>query len=255
MNKCVVFVTVFLLAIIGFSKLGLSAEPFHVVVSGPYPPFAEIAEDGSIRGFDKDIAEAICRELGRECLISNMEFDEIIPALVEGRIDFAVAGMGTNEERVKKIDFTGRYYRSVSIFVGHQGTFADITPESVKGKRIAAQTATLQAAYLESSFGDTVTLVTDSSYEALFGMLKRKEVDLVFSDGLPGYAYLMSEQGEELESIGAPIEPEDESNWGRIALAKNRAELREAINQAIQTIRRTGEYDKINRKYFDFTIY
>ena len=245
----------FCLILLASSVSCIAAEPLRVVVSGPYPSFAEIDEDGTVHGFDVDFAEALCKELGRECSITNMEFDDIIPALVEGRIDFAVAGMGTNAEREKLIDFTDRYYRSVSIFIERKGSFKDITPESLKGLRIAAQTGSLQADYLTKTYGDSITLITDTSYDSLYSKLKKKEVDLVLSDGLPGYAYLSSENGAELENIGAPLDPGEEINWSRIALGKNNPAMREAINRAIQTLRRNGVYDKINRKYFDFTIY
>ena len=254
-TRLILCAAAFILSLGVLTGNGLAADPLRVVVSGPYPPFAEIDEDGTVSGFDVDIAEALCKELGRECRIENIEFDDIIPALVEGRIDFAVAGMGVNEERKKVVDFTDRYYRSVSILVERKGAFAESTLEDLKGMRIAAQTASLQADYLIKTYGDSITLVTDTSYDALFDLLKQGEVDLVLSDGLPGYAYLTSEQGEGLENIGAPLDPGDEINWGRITLPQNQEDLREAINQAIQTLRRNGEYDKINRKYFDFTIY
>lgn len=248
-------VTVIALFFCLLSAPALAADPMRVVVSGPYPPFAEIDENGTLHGFDVDIAEALCKELGKECVVSNMEFDEIIPALMEGRVDFAVAGMGVNEERKKQIDFTDRYYRSVSIFIERKGAFSELNEKNIKGLRIAAQAQSLQADYLRITYGNSITLVTDPSYETLYTMLKKGEVDLVLSDGLPGYTYLTSEQGADLENIGAPLDPGEEVNWGRIALPKNQDALRKALNEAIQTLRRNGEYDKINRKYFDFAIY
>lgn len=240
-----------------FPASSFAAEPpLRIVVSGPYPPFAEIDEEnGSIYGFDVDIAQAVCKELKRECEISNMDFDLIIPALMDGTIDLAVAGMGVNEERKKQVDFTDRYYRSVSIFIEYGNKYREITPDTIKGLRVAAQSKSLQADYLAKTYGKSIKLVTATDYDELFDMLKAGKVDIFFSDGLPGYTYLTSEKGENFETIGAPIDPGDEVNWSRITLPKQQDKLREAINKAIQNIRRTGEYDKINRKYFDFTIY
>lgn len=232
-----------------------AAAPLHVAVSGPYPPFLELDAEGNVFGFDVDITNAVCKELKRECTIENMEFSEIIPAILDGRVDFAVAGMGSNAERRKVIDFTDRYYRSVSIFIERRGTFKEISREALKGRRIGVQAESLQAEYIASTYGAHVTLVLSPSYEAIFELLKEGKVDLVFSEGLPGYTYLSSAAGSELEAIGTPLEAGGELDWSLIALAKNREDLREAINKALQTLRRSGEYDRINRKYFEFIIY
>ena len=252
---------VFLAVCIAF---GLSASPLaafaaepplRVAVSGPYPPFAEIDEAGQVYGFDVDIARALCAELGRDCEVVNYDFDAIIPAIVSGELDFAVAGMGASEERLQFVDFTDRYYRSASIFIERLGTVPEISPEALKGLRIGAQESSLQAEYLAMTYGDSITVVTNPSYDALYAMLKNSEVDLVFSDGLPGYTYLMSPEGEGLETIGEAIEPGGQRDWACVAVSKAQPELRAAINEAIQSLRRSGEYDKINREYFDFNVY
>ena len=231
------------------------AGPLRAAVSGPYPPFAELDENGKVYGFDVDIAEALCRELGRECEVANLDFDDLIPALRENKIDFIVAGMGASPERLEQVDFTERYYRSVSIFVERKGTFSEFTPETVKGRRVGAQTATLQADYLTKTYGSEITLVTAPSYEEVFEMLSKGEIDLVLSDGLPGYSYLTSEQGQDLETIGPAVETGNLIDYACIAVRKGDNELRLGINEAIQSLRRSGAYDKINRKYFDFIIY
>lgn len=232
-----------------------AAEPLIVAVNGPYRPFVELDEQGNLGGFDVDIALAVCRSIGRECRLINLEHEDVIPAIVDGRADIAVAGLGVTPERKKLVDFTDRYYRSVSIFIERKGTFKALDPKALKGRRIGAQRSSMQEDYLIATYGDSITLVTHPSYEAIFEMLKNKEVDLVLSDGLPGYAYLSSEEGEKLETIGAPLDAGGPLDWACIALGKNREDLKTAINQAILALRRSGEYDRINRKYFEFSIY
>lgn len=229
--------------------------PLVVAVNGPYRPFVELDEQGNLGGFDVDITRAICRSIGRECRLINLKHEDVIPAIVDGRADFAVAGLGVSAERKKLVDFTDRYYRSVSIFIERKGTLKSTDPEALKGRRIGALRSSMQADYLAETYGDSITIVTNPSYEAIFDMLKNQEVDLVLSDGLPGYAYLSSEAGANLEVVGAPLEAGGALDWACIALGKNRDDLRAAINQALLDLRRSGEYDRINRKYFEFSIY
>ena len=47
--------------------LAMPALALNICVEGAYPPFSETAADGSIVGFDIDIANALCAELGESC--------------------------------------------------------------------------------------------------------------------------------------------------------------------------------------------
>lgn len=226
-----------------------------VAVDGPYPPFTEEDENGNMYGFDVDIAHALCKELGRTCAVRKVPFDEIIPSLVEGKIDIAIAGMGPSEERKKLVDFTERYFRSLSIFIERSRSLPGISPDTLKGLKVGAQANTLQAEYLRTTYGEGITLVMAESHIELFHMLQDKKVDLILVDGLPGYAMLKTDLGDGLETVGEPVESGGAMDWASIAVSKKQPELLKAINEAIQTLRRNGEYGRINRKYFDFNIY
>ena len=227
----------------------------RVGVDAPYPPFAEMDKDGNLTGFDVDMAYALCKELGRTCDVCAVPFDSLIPFILEDKIDIAVAGMGASEERKKLVDFTERYFRSLSVFIEREGTLTAIAPETVKGLRVGTQEDTLQTRYLQKNFGDSITLVQVKSHDELFHLLKDNKIDLILVDGLAGYAMLKSDLGEGLETIGEPVDSGGVMDWASIAVSKKQPELRKAINEAIQTLRRNGEYGRINRKYFDFNIY
>ena len=232
-----------------------SGKVLRIAVEAPYPPFAMADEEGNLSGFDVDIAYALCNELGYECDVRNVPFDEIIPRIVAGEIDLGIAGMGASAERKKLVDFTERYFRSLSVYIEKEGTLSELTPESIKGLRVGTQADTLQSAYLEKTYGDSITLLLVPTYDQVFEMLKKDEIDLALVDGLPGYTYLKSENGVGLETIGDAIESGGVMDWASIAVSKEKPWLRDAVNQAIQALRRNGEYGKINRKYFDFNIY
>ena len=229
--------------------------PLRVAVDAPYPPFAYYDANNNLAGFDVDIVKALCKQMNRECEIKVVDFDKIIPSIMDGSIDLGVAGMGATEERKKMVDFTERYFRSHSIFIEKPGVVSEISYESLKNKRIGAQTGTLQEQYLTKMYGDIATIVLQQNYEDVFADLKNNKTDLILVDGLPGYYYLKSEQGEGLETVGQPIHSDIVLDSSAIAIAKGNDELRTEVNEAIQAIRRAGEYDKINRKYFDFNVY
>ena len=238
----------------------LAAEPgrdaqLKVAVGAPYPPFAEHDAEGNLIGFDVDMAEALCRELGKRCEVRSLGFESILPALASGEIDFAVAGMAASEERKRYVDFTDRYYRSRSIFIEKPGSVGMVTADSIKGLRVGTQTGTAQEEHLREEYGDLITIITSDSFDEILQMLKQGELDLVLVDGLPGYAYLKADLGNGLETVGEAVSSKSVPDWACIAVSKKRPGLRDALNKAIESLRRSGEYGRINRKYFDFTIY
>ena len=239
----------------GLAQAAEPAKTLRIAVDAPYPPFAVQDKDGKLSGFDVDIAHAICNEMGYTCDVRAMLFGEIIPQIVKGEVDLGIAGMIPTEERKQLVNFTSRYFRSVSIFVERQGTFSDFTPDSVKGLRVGAQKGTVQAKYLQDTYGDSITLVTVGAHDQIFQLLKKGEVDVILIDGLPAYVYLKSPEGQHLEIVGDAITPAGDTGWSCVAVSKENPQLRDRVSQSIETLRRNGEYGKINRKYFDFNIY
>lgn len=230
-------------------------KPLLIAVDSPYPPFAYEDEAGNLAGFDVDIANALCKAMERECEVKIVEFENIIPSIVAGEVDLGLAGMGATDERKKYVDFTDRYFRSHSIFIEKPDAVKEISIEALKDKRIGTQSGTIQEKYLLETYGDIATIIAEIGYEEVFDALQNNKSDIILVDGLSGYEYLKSEKGKGLETIGDPIHSSTILDASCIAVSKNNPKLREEVNKAIQTIRQNGEYDKINRKYFDFNVY
>lgn len=55
--------------------------------------------------------------------------------------------------------------------------------------------------------------------------------------------------------LGNPVLPRENPSGSCIAVSREHPDLVGRINQAILTLRVTGEYERIMRKYFSFSIY
>ena len=58
-----------------------TVKQLRVGVEGAYPPFSEKAPDGSLKGFDIDIAYALCTHMEVKCVLVETGFDSMIPSL------------------------------------------------------------------------------------------------------------------------------------------------------------------------------
>ena len=72
---------------------------------------------GRLTGFDIDITNALCKQMGVECEIVNQSFDGLIPALKVKKIDAIIASMSITDDRKKAIDFAGPYYNVPALFI------------------------------------------------------------------------------------------------------------------------------------------
>lgn len=236
------------------STASMAAETLRIAIDVPYPPFTFRNEQGVLTGFDIDITNALCTEIKRECVFVEMPFDKILAAIVAGDADISIAGIGDTPERRALVDFTGRYFRSNSVFIEKPGTVTGVTPAELKGKRIGVQASTMQEKHVRDVYQDSIC-VAQEHVETIFEDLRQGRTDVLLIDGLPGYEYLKSPAGEGLETVGPPIREGVLVSDAAIAVAKRLPEVRQALDEAIQSIRRNGEYARINRKYFDFNVY
>ncbi len=236
--------------------LPVKAEgPLRIAIDVPYPPFAFLDEQGNLTGFDIDLSKALCSEMKRECEFKIVPFDDLIPSIVNGNADIAVAGLGYTKERAALVDFSDRYYRSHSIFIEKPGTVPALSKEGLTGRKIGVQAGTIQESYLNQEYKDVATIVTFQTFEELLAAVHNDRIDTALVDGLPTYAYLRSPEGSALETLGEPIKSGMLVGASYIGVSKKTPEITQQLNAAIQTLRTNGEYGKINRKYFDFDIY
>lgn len=229
----------------------VAADKLRIGTEGAYPPFNEIDNTGKAVGFDLDIAHALCEKMGAECSVVTSDWDGIIPALNTRRFDFIVASMSITDERKRAVDFTDPYYTNKLQFVAPKDSDFKVDKDYLDGKTIGAQRATIAGQWLEEDLGDLVDIRLYDTQENAYLDMASGRIDGVLADVFVQYEWLQSDAGSDFEFKGDPVFDDD-----KIGIAVRKGDpLRERLNKALKEIVEDGTYEKINAKYFPFSIY
>ena len=190
-------------------------------------------------------------------MIVAQDWDGIIPGLLAKKYDAIVASMSITEERRKKVDFTDKYYQTPARFVERQGANIAISKEGLKGKTIGAQRSTIHAQYLQDNYGDVADIKLYDSQENADLDLTAGRLDLVLADSIVLLeGFLNKPDGKGFEFVGPELkDPKWFGEGAGIAIRPGDAKLKDAFDKALAEIRKDGTYDKIDAKYFPFSIY
>ncbi|PVZ66806.1 transporter substrate-binding domain-containing protein [Pelagibaculum spongiae] len=236
------------------AQSAIAGDKIKIATEGAYAPFNMKNEKGELTGFDVEIAKALCAEMKADCTIVEQDWDGMIPALRGRKFDAIVASMSITEERLRVVDFTAPYYTNSLAFVAAKGKSFATDRASLKGKTLGAQRATIAGQYLEDSLSGVVSIKLYDTQDKAYLDLQAGRLDGLVSDKLPAYDWVNSADGKDFEFKGEAIKTAKVDKIG-IAIRKNQEKLKLRFNKAIKAIVANGTYQKINAKYFPFSIY
>lgn len=249
------YLSIATLALATFSTT-VFADDIRICVEGAYPPFSEVNTAGDVVGFDIDIANALCDEMGNNCEMTQTEWDGIIPALLEKKCDAIIASMSITEERKKQIDFSEKYYNSPNIFAAKEGVDWADNNEGLAGKSVGVQRGTTHQEYMEAKFPDVELKLYGTQDEAYLD-LQAGRIDAIMADSIAiNDGFLGTDSGNGFAQFGD--EHLDDAIHGvgaGIGVRQEDTDLRDKFSAAIQSIRDNGTYKTINDKYFSFDLY
>jgi polar amino acid transport system substrate-binding protein len=248
------------MATFGVAKASWAADDVirFGVAAEPYAPFSVKDASGKWQGWEIDLMDAVCKNMKAKCEIVDVAWDGIIPALLEKKFDVIWSSMSITDERKKVIDFTDKYYYSPNVLVGAKAdtrAFDVSIPETFQGIAVAAQSASLQATYMQQKFASKVELKIYPTLDDEIADLLAGRVDLMAAAGIQIQDFLKRTEGQPYE-VKVTLPHEKMFGYGDGAgVRKEDTELRDRLNAAIKAVRASGEYDAITKRYFDFDIY
>ena len=228
------------------SQEATTDDVLRIGTEGAYAPFNYTNADGTLGGFDVEIANAICADMEVTCDITAQDWDGIIPGLKAGKYDAIVAAMSVTPEREQQVSFTEPYFSNTLVFLAKKDSPFDPSDSSdINAHSIAAQRSTISSQWLENTYPKANMKLYDTLSNAFLD-LGSNRVDAMVSDKLPALEWLGTSAGSDYALKGEEIDIND--NFA-IAVRPGDA-LQEKINQSLANIKADGTYDEIHQKYF-----
>jgi polar amino acid transport system substrate-binding protein len=141
------------------AALDTSKDQLVVATNAAFEPF-EYMKGDKYCGIDMEIAEKLAQFLGKELVISNLDFDAVCLSVSQGKADIAMAGLTITDERKEYVTFSEKYYNASQKVIARKSdkTFDNCkTAEDVekvlkglkKGTKVGVQAGTTAQYYVE----------------------------------------------------------------------------------------------------------
>lgn len=249
-SKIIIASILILFSLIGNTVFGASKLHIRFATEPTYPPFESVDSAGKMKGFDIDIANAVCQAIKAECTFAGQSFSSLIPSLTLGKYDALIAAIAITDARLKQVDFTQSYYEPSASYVAATAKHYSV-PMLLK-KTIGVQEGTTFPKYLLDKYAGKVSVKNYVSTQDAFLDLKSGRIDAVLTDTPIAKMWLQENNNQQSYSIvDQPIIDHDYFGAGfAIAVKKGNKQLLDQLNRGLTQIKNDGTYQQIAKKYF-----
>jgi len=222
--------------------------PLRIGVSPDYPPMV-FKLDGRITGAEADLALRLGNALGSPVEFVEMGWDQLVPSLMEGKIDIIMSGMTITEARKVRINFTDPYLKSglATLFRAEEASeYGSLQKIRSTVSRVGVVRGTTGEAYVRAHFLNAATVIPlAKANDAAFALINRR-IDLFVNDA-PSIAWLVSEN-ETLKGFWEPLN-EEYLGWG---VHRDDSKLLTQVNFILGNWKKNGTLKEILSKWLPY---
>ncbi len=226
----------------------------RILTTAEYPPFNYRDQDGVLVGYNIDLAQAICAELGTVCTLQAWPWDQAADALADNQGDVLIGGLALDAETAARFDFSTIYLRFPGRFVVAADRVAGFTPDALAGKKVAVRAGSRHAEFVYRFLPEARIIGTATEFDAL-NLVKSGVADAYFGDGLRAAFWLGQDQDCCGFAGGAYFRPDYFGEGLAIAMAQGRREVTEAVDIALMRLEKSGKLDELYLRWFPVGFY
>jgi octopine/nopaline transport system substrate-binding protein len=248
-----------------------------IATEGAFPPYNLTKPDGTLDGYDVELAHYLCDHMKIKCTIVAQAFDGMIPALNAGKFDAIMAGMSATDKRKEVIDFSMSYGSTGQAFAvlkdtdlskmplkdalyslssneeGARKAVEELKP-LLKGKVIGVQTASIASRFIDEYLKDTVEKREYKTTEQHDLDLLSGRVDVIMAS--MGYLKTAVEKptNSDMEIVGPRFQGGFLGAGSSVGLRKSDTALKAKFDEAITAAKTDGTLKTLSMKWFGFDL-
>ncbi|MDA7746756.1 transporter substrate-binding domain-containing protein [Psychromonas sp.] len=226
----------------------INKDKLIVGMAGEQPPYNFSTIQGTVIGYDVDLATYLATAMNRELEITLMPFADLIPTLEAGKVDVVLSALAITQQRKEKVLFTTSYGLAGKTILTtkknmkriHQTT--GFNNDDVKLVALKGSTS----AELAKNRLAKAQLTTIDHYEDGVLAILSGEADGMVADLSICELIVYRDNTNELAILKRPIGSEEIG----IALPKGSESLQKEINQHLITFASENGIEELHQKWF-----
>jgi ABC-type amino acid transport substrate-binding protein len=220
----------------------------RVGMDASFPPFEAVAVDGTLIGFDVDLARELGRRLGVEVqFVANLPYDGLYDALAVNRVDVVISALVIDPGRMADFAYSASYFDAGQVLVVRsareigegEGSVEEMS--DLAGHSVAVELGTqgdLEARKWARRLLDLTVVQRETASEAL-AAVEGGSVDAALVDHVSALA--TEGIGERLVIVGRPVVQEPYA----VAVSRESRYLLRAIDGALAEMEADGAMEAL----------
>jgi len=193
-----------------------------------FTPWTMTNTQGELVGFEIDVANQLAKDIGVKPIFTVLDWKELLPALLQQRIDIIIAGMVITPERALKVNFSIPYASSgIGLATNLQLTkdFTGIKDLNRPSVKVTCVAETVSAELAQRLLPNATFQIVKTSQEAIRALTAGEVHAYIASDPLPTYLAL-----EHPEEVDTPLSKPLIATRAAFAVNKGQADFVNFLN-------------------------
>ncbi len=248
----------------------------RIATEGSYAPWSFSGPNGTIQGFEIDLANDLCARMQVKCEIVPQSWDGLIPSLQAGKYDAIMAAMSVTPQRLEVIAFSAPYAAGINSFAvvadgplstlpGTGETYSLGTQEAqakarlgeigplLKGKVVGVQGSTTASAFMETYLKGIAEVREYKTTEEHNFDLMNGRLDAVVANATV-LAAALEKPDMQGAKLAGPIFSDGVFGVIGVGLRKDDAALKTKFDEAIKAAVADGTVKRFSEKWFKVDV-
>jgi polar amino acid transport system substrate-binding protein len=218
-----------------------NSATLQVATDATFMPM-EYTENGTRKGFDIDIMNALATAMGKKVQWTDIDFKGLIPGLIAHRFDIAISAIYITPERAKVVGLTDPYFSGGLVAIVKKDSPVKSLAD-LDGKKVSVQVGTKSVSYLQANYPKVSTVEVEKNQE-MFDLVGIGRVDAAVTGKPAAYQFARTRPGFRV------LDQQITTEAYGIAVRQDEPALKDELNVAIKKIKADGTYAAIVDKWF-----